>query len=924
MNSLPKRFDPAAVESALYQQWEAAGVGRANPDSGKPAFAISMPPPNVTGSLHMGHALQYTLPDILCRFKRATGFDVLWQPGVDHAGIAAHLVVEKQLAAAGKHRFEVGRAAFDDKMWELMQESGGIHRDPATKAINPRGVGRITTQMRRLGILPDWSRQRFTMDDGLSALVRQVFVKLFDAGLIYRAKRLVNWDPTMQTAVSDVEVEQKTVAGQLSHIRYDGDGFSITVATTRPETMFGDVAIAVHPDDDRYRALIGKLVKNPANGIEIPIIADSYVERDKGSGAVKITPAHDANDYEVVSRYNAAAQEPLGQPSILDKHAKLLNSPLVPPAYQGLERFAARKQLLQDLTEKGLVEATESIQHAVPHNSRGGVVLEPMLSDQWYLDVSSMAASALAAASDQPVPAGADPDLHTQLIPKQWLNNFRPWLQEIQPWCISRQLWWGHQIPIWYGPDGHAFTALDAQAAAVQASAHYGKVVELTQDTDVLDTWFSSALWPFSTLDWQLDATDAEGQNPFASRYYPTDLMITGFDILFFWVARMMMMGLHFTEKVPFRQVYLTPLVRDATGMKMSKTKGNVIDPLDVIDAFGADALRFTLAAMSSQGRDIKLSEQRIEGYRNFLTKLWNAARFSQMNGCWGDAEIALPAVLELEISHWILDRLNQCITATTESLNAYRFDHAAGALYHFIWNDLCDWYLEFAKDLLQQKTDANGAAECAAVVRVVLSQSLRLLEPFAPFITQDLWQQLSGSATLLCQQPWPEPLRGVDGGKAAAAEMVFAITARAREEIAADQLEKGQGFELIFEQTTVDSGVLANSHLYPDTLERIGAGRIRHFEGKPDQNGLGYTVICMNDDSEPTKIIALLERNQARYEKRLTIRRAELANEGFRAAAPEEFAKKQAEFLEWEAVLGAIKARLAEHQQALSKRGAA
>jgi valyl-tRNA synthetase len=927
MNSLPKRFDPAAVESALYQQWEAAGVGRANPDSGKPAFAISMPPPNVTGSLHMGHALQYTLPDILCRFKRATGFDVLWQPGVDHAGIAAHLVVEKQLAAAGKHRFEVGRAAFDDKMWELMQESGGIHRDPATKAINPRGVGRITTQMRRLGILPDWSRQRFTMDDGLSALVRQVFVKLFDAGLIYRAKRLVNWDPTMQTAVSDVEVEQKTVAGQLSHIRYDGDGFSITVATTRPETMFGDVAIAVHPDDDRYRALIGKLVKNPANGIEIPIIADSYVERDKGSGAVKITPAHDANDYEVVSRYNAAAQEPLGQPSILDKHAKLLNSPLVPPAYQGLERFAARKQLLQDLTEKGLVEATESIQHAVPHNSRGGVVLEPMLSDQWYLDVSSMAASALAAASDQPVPAGADPDLHTQLIPKQWLNNFRPWLQEIQPWCISRQLWWGHQIPIWYGPDGHAFTALDAQAAAVQASAHYGKVVELTQDPDVLDTWFSSALWPFSTLDWQLDATDAKGQNPFASRYYPTDLMITGFDILFFWVARMMMMGLKFTDKVPFRQVYLTPLVRDATGMKMSKSKGNVIDPLDVIDEFGADALRFTLAALSSQGRDIKLSEQRIEGYRNFMTKLWNAARFSDMNGCWGQGGAIVspsdaPTDLQLEISHWLLAKLQSCATAVGDALNAYRFDWAADALYHFVWNDLCDWYLEFAKQWLQsdQADDQAAKQETQAVTRFVLATTLRLLEPIAPFITQDLWQQLSGSGDLLCQQLWPS-LDGIAVNQELAdvATMLFTITARAREKIAADKLGKDEIFVLAFPQSQVDAKQLTvHDHFaaYRPTLSRLAAW-MGGSHASTTHDGLGYVVVSMNcnqterdaqiSPENRAKIIASLQRDQALYSTRLQKLERELGNEQFRLNAPEEFAKKSAELQEVQLVLGAV-----------------
>lgn len=942
MTSLAKRFEPHQVETDTYQRWEAAGIGRADPTSDKPSFSISMPPPNVTGSLHMGHALQYTLPDILCRFKRANGFDVLWQPGVDHAGIAAHMVVEKQLAAEGKHRFTLAdtraesRKLFDDKMWALMAESGGIHRDKATGHIDPKGVGRITTQMRRLGVLPDWSRQRFTMDDGLSKTVRQVFVRLFEAGLISRAKRLVNWDPVMQTAVSDVEVEQKIVQGQLSYIRYDGDGFSITVATTRPETMFGDVAIAVHPEDERYSGLIGQSVRNPANGVAIPIIADAYVDREKGSGAVKITPGHDTNDHEVVARYNKDRSDDQKLPitSIFDKHAKLVEggNRLVPEDYQGLERFEARKKLLAKLESRGVLEKTEAIQHAVPHNSRGGVVLEPLLSDQWYLDVSAMARMALDAATDQPLAKGDDN--HTQMIPPQWLNNFRPWLQEIQPWCISRQLWWGHQIPIWYGEDGHPFAAVDEASATALATAHYGKQVLLTQDPDVLDTWFSSALWPFSTLDWDLDKPADQQPDPFASRYYPTDLMITGFDILFFWVARMMMMGLKFTDKVPFRQVYLTPLVRDATGMKMSKSKGNVIDPLDVIDEFGADALRFTLAALSSQGRDIKLSEQRIEGYRNFMTKLWNAARFSQMNGCWEQGgAIAPPADLQLEISHWLLAKLTDCATAVGDALSAYRFDRAADALYHFVWNDLCDWYLEFAKQWLQsdQASDQAAKQETQAVTRFVLATTLRLLEPIAPFITQDLWQQLSGSGELLCQQPWPS-LDGIAVNQelAGAATMLFTITARAREKMAADKLGKDEIFVLAFPQSQVDAKQLTvHGHFdaYRPTLSRLAAW-IGGHHANTTHDGLGYVVVSMNcnqterdDKISPenrAKILASLQRDQALYSGRLQKLERELSNEGFRQNAPEEFAKKSAELQEVRLVLGAL------DQELLSSSGVA
>ncbi len=941
MTSLAKRFEPALVETDTYHRWEAAAIGRADPTSGKPSFAISMPPPNVTGSLHMGHALQYTLPDILCRFKRANGFDVLWQPGVDHAGIAAHMVVEKQLAAEGKHRFTLAdtraesRKLFDDKMWALMAESGGIHRDKATGHIDPKGVGRITTQMRRLGVLPDWSRQRFTMDDGLSQTVRQVFVRLFDEGLITRAKRLVNWDPVMQTAVSDVEVEHKTLAGKLYYLRYpfeDGQGY-LVVATTRPESIFANMAVAVNPDDKRHQHLIGKRVLIPFTKRPIPILADVYCDPEYGSGSVRITPGHDFNDFEVMQRFNAAQTDPskkLGIANIFTKAAAIYSreedvAGLVAEGFHGLDRYVARKKLIEDLDQIGLLEKVEDLTHSVPHSSRGGGVLEPMLSDQWYLDMTEMAKRALDAATDQPLDAGDD--LHTQMIPPQWLNNFRPWLQEIQPWCISRQLWWGHQIPIWYGEDGHPFAAVDEASAIALATAHYGKPVTLTQDPDVLDTWFSSALWPFSTLDWDLDKPADQQPDPFASRYYPTDLMITGFDILFFWVARMMMMGLKFTDKVPFRQVYLTPLVRDATGMKMSKSKGNVIDPLDVIDEFGADALRFTLAALSSQGRDIKLSEQRIEGYRNFMTKLWNAARFSQMNGCWEHggaiaAPAAAPAAPKLEISHWLLAKLADCATAVGDALSAYRFDRAADALYHFVWNDLCDWYLEFAKQWLQsdQASDQAAKQETQAVTRFVLATTLRLLEPIAPFITQDLWQQLSGSGDLLCQQPWPS-LDGIAVNQELAdvATMLFTITARAREKMAADKLGKDDIFVLAFPRAQVDAKQLTvHDHFaaYRPTLSRLAAW-MGGSHASTTHDGLGYVVVSMNANQAErdaqispenrAKIIASLQRDQALYSARLQKLERELSNEGFRLNAPEEFAKKSAEQQEVRLVLGAV-----------------
>ncbi len=599
---LDKTFDSAKVEAARYEKWEKSGAFAAHPESNRAPWTVMMPPPNVTGSLHMGHALNTTLQDILTRYNRMNHRDALWQPGTDHAGIATQMVVERKLEAEGKHRRDMGREAFLEEVWKWKEESGGT----------------IVSQIRRLGATPDWSRERFTMDEGLSRAVIKVFVQLHKEGLIYRDKRLVNWDPKLHTAISDLEVEQKETKGHMWHIKYPIEGEQerfITVATTRPETMLGDTAVAVHPDDERYKDLVGKFAVLPITGRLIPIIADEYSDPEKGSGAVKITPAHDFNDFEVGKRHKLAVI------SILDADAKINENG--PKAYRGLDRYEARKKILQELEEQDLVEKVESIKNVVPHGDRSGVVIEPFLTDQWYVDTPTMAKPAIAAVRDG----------RTKFVPQQWENTYYAWMENQQPWCISRQLWWGHQIPAWYGPDGSIFVAETEAEALADAKKRFGDKVILRRDPDVLDTWFSSALWPFSTLGWP-------DKTPELKKYYPGDVLITGFDIITFWVSRMMMMSLHFMKDdkgngvVPFKTVYVHALIRDAKGQKMSKSKGNVIDPLDLIDKFGTDALRFTLAAMAGQGRDIRLSEDRVEGYRHFATKLWNASRFCEVNNC--------------------------------------------------------------------------------------------------------------------------------------------------------------------------------------------------------------------------------------------------------------------------------------------------
>ena len=716
--TLDKTFDFAAIEKAWYENWEQSGVFACQPQaSEKTPYTIMMPPPNVTGSLHMGHALNHSLQDILIRFERMRGKDALWQPGTDHAGIATQMVVERQLDAEGKSRHDLGRDKFIERVWEWKQISGNT----------------ITTQLRRLGTSPDWARERFTMDEGLSDAVKKVFVQLYKDGLIYKDKRLVNWDPKLHTAISDLEVQQKESKSHLWHLRYplaDDPDTHIIVATTRPETMLGDTAVAVHPEDDRYKDLIGKHVKLPLVGRLIPIVADDYAEPETGSGAVKITPAHDFNDFEVGKRHG------LEMINIFDKNAHINEN--APEKYQGMERFAARKAVLADMEELGLLDSIEDRLNTVPYGDRSGVVIEPWLTDQWYVDAHTLAQPAIAA-----VKSG-----ETEFVPKNWENTYFEWLNNIQPWCISRQLWWGHQIPAWYGPDGHIFVEESAVAAHAAAEKHYGAATTLTQDPDVLDTWFSSGLWPFSTLGWPEDTAELE-------RYYATDVLVTGFDIIFFWVARMMMMGLHFMKKVPFKKVYIHALVRDEKGQKMSKSKGNIIDPLDLIGKYGADALRFTLTAMAAQGRDIKLAESRVAGYRNFATKLWNATRYAQMNGCFPVADYD-PSGVSLQVNKWIIGELVKAIQGVTKGIEAMRFNEAASSIYQFAWGTFCDWYLEFTKPILQGD-DESAKAEVRATTGYVIDQILHLLNPMMPFITEELYaKQADRAGARLIDGQWP------------------------------------------------------------------------------------------------------------------------------------------------------------------------
>lgn len=770
---LEKTYDPAAVEGRIYDGWLdakafAAGAG-AKP--GAETFTIVIPPPNVTGSLHIGHALNNTIQDILVRFNRMLKKDVLWQPGTDHAGIATQMIVERQLAEKQMDRRSMGRDAFIERVWEWKAESGGT----------------IMNQLKRLGASADFSREKFTMgergaaDDQMVRAVTKVFVELHKRGLIYRAKRLVNWHPGLETAISDLEVENIEVKGHMWHLRYPlADGVTyqfplrdeegnvtgtetrdyIIVATTRPETMLGDVAVAVHPEDERYAGLVGKHVELPLVGRSIPIIADDYADPTLGTGAVKITPAHDFNDFEVGAR---AGIEPI---NVFDTRGAILDADFVPAKYRGLDRFEARKAIVADLAalaEENPVRGLDHIEDKkimVPHDEKSKlVVIEPFLTDQWWVKADVLAEPALASVREG----------RTKFVPQQYENTYFAWLENIKPWCISRQLWWGHQIPAWYGPDGEAFVASDEGEAQAAATAHYGKAVELRRDPDVLDTWFSSALWPFSTLGWP-------DETPELKRYYPTDVLVTGFDIIFFWVARMMMMGLEFLDKEPFHTVYMHALVRDEKGQKMSKTKGNVIDPLKLVDEYGADATRFTLAAMAAQGRDLKLAISRVEGYRNFVTKLWNAARFLEMNEA-RRVEGYDPRANTLPLNRWIVGATARALAAVRTGIEDYKFNEAANSAYDFVWGTFCDWYVEFAKPVFMGEDEA-AKAETRATAAWALDQILVMLHPMMPFVTEELWAETGkfGPAreNLLILTQWPD-LSGLEDA-AADAELAWLI----------------------------------------------------------------------------------------------------------------------------------------------------
>ncbi len=906
---LEKTYDAKSVEPKIAKAWEDADAFKAGagaPEGAEP-FTIVIPPPNVTGSLHMGHALNNTLQDILVRFERMRGKNVLWQPGMDHAGIATQMVVERKLMEKQIHRRDLTREQFVDKVWEWKDESGGM----------------IFNQLKRLGASCDWSRERFTMDEGLSKAVVEVFVTLHKQGLIYKDKRLVNWDPKLLTAISDLEVEQHEINGNLWHFRYPVEGevydpenpaTYITVATTRPETMLGDTAVAVHPEDERYTALVGKNVILPIVGRKIPIVADEYSDPEKGSGAVKITPAHDFNDFEVGKRHN------LPQINILTVEANINivdNDEFLEGVERtemrdgvwaqlhGLDRFAARKLVVQIMEEGGFLDKIEPHKHMVPHGDRGGVPIEPFLTDQWYVNAAEMAKPALRSVREG----------RTNFVPKNWEKTYFDWMENIQPWCVSRQLWWGHQIPAWYGPDGQVFVERTEQGALDAAIQHYlalegpwkawveeqlenfepGKI--LTRDEDVLDTWFSSALWPFSTLGWP-------DKTPELDTYYQTDVLVTGFDIIFFWVARMMMMGLHFMEEEPFHTVYVHALVRDKSGQKMSKSKGNVIDPLELIDEYGADALRFTLAIMAAQGRDVKLDPARIAGYRNFGTKLWNATRFAEMNGVARNDAFWLNDA-KLTVNRWILTELTRATREVTAAITTYRFNEAAGAAYRFVWNTFCDWYLELLKPIFMGDDEA-AKAESQAVAAFVLDEIYKLLHPMMPFMTEELWAHTAGEGkertSLLCHAAWPAP-DFEDVGAAAEINWLVDLVSGIRSVRSEMNVPPAAIAPLVF--VGANDETLGRLTRHQSAIARLArVGEITHEAAAPKgaaQIVAGEATACLPLGSliDLSAEAARLQKELAKTTEEIARLHKKLSNEKFVASAPEEIVAAEREKLE-------------------------
>ena len=938
---LDKTFNPKDVEGRIYAQWLASGAFRAGRKPGAEPFCIVIPPPNVTGRLHIGHALNNTLQDALARFERMRGKDVLWQPGMDHAGIATQLVVERQLAERQQSRVAMGREKFLEAVWKWKEESGGA----------------IGEQLRRLGASADWSRERFTMDEGLSRAVLKVFVELYRQNLIYKDKRLVNWDPRLQTAVSDLEVESIELKGNLWHIKYpladDPERF-IIVATTRPETMLGDTAVAVHPDDERYKRLVGKQVRLPLTGRLIPIIADEYSDPEKGTGAVKITPGHDFNDFEIGRRHNLRVL------NILDRQARIaLQGNVAVWDHKnvdkelfdlgGLDRFEARKRIVSMLEQRGLIEKIEPIVHAVPHDEKTKtVVLEPYLTEQWYFDVRTLAARAVKAAEDG----------RTKFVPENWANVYFNWMRNIQPWCISRQLWWGHQIPVWYGrkytgPKEWASVQDDPEIFVAETQADAIKLAELKypgkdirilskppsdylndtldpvfqqiindeidgkpswepiwRDPDVLDTWFSSALWPFSTLGWP-------DETPELKRFYPTSVLVTGFDIIFFWVARMMMMGLHVMNDVPFRKVFIHTRVLDEKGVKMSKTKGNVVDPLELIDEYGADALRFTLALAAGQGRDMRIGPSRVETNRNFATKLWNASRFCEMNGCDTRADFD-PAKVTHTVNKWVVGEVAWTTSTVTTALEELRFNDAAGDAYHFVWDVYCDWYLEFIKPLLNG-TDEGAKAEARMTAAWVRDQILKLLHPFMPYITEELWartvEHLSPRASLLIEAPWLDTSKiPVDDAADDEMSWVIALVSGVRSIRAQMNVPPGAKIALVLKgASAVTKAQLDRHHGVILTLARLSSADIA--EAIPQNSaqfpvGEAMVALPLGDVIDFAKERARLEKELKKANDEIARFDAKLSNEQFVSRAPEDVLTEQRE-KRAEALV--LKARLSE-----------
>lgn len=880
MTELPKHFDPAAIEARWYAHWEEAGLFRPDRPEADP-WTIVNPPPNVTGKLHIGHALDNTLQDILVRHQRMLGKDALWVVGTDHAGIATQMVVERQLNEQQQKRTDFTREEFIAKVWEWKEESGG----------------EITGQLRRLGCSMDWSNERFTMDEGFTKAVIKVFVDLYNDGLIYRDKRLVNWDPGLKTAISDLEVENTETNSHFWHFSYpleDGSG-SISVATTRPETMLADMAVAVHPSDERYTDMVGKNVRLPITGRLVPIITDDHADPELGSGAVKITPGHDFNDFEVGKRAGFKAAEML---NMLDADAKIAQTSdeLVPEELIGMDRFDARKAVVELIDAAGQLEQVEDRVVVTPYGDRSNVVIEPWLTDQWYVDAEKLAVEPMAKVRSGEI----------DIVPKSWEKTFFNWMENIQPWCVSRQLWWGHRIPAWYDGDGNFFVAADEAGAQAQA----GEGVALTRDNDVLDTWFSSGLWPFATLGWPEETHDLK-------RHYPNNVLISGFDILFFWDARMMMQGLHLMGEVPFNTLYLHGLVRAADGQKMSKSKGNTVDPLGLIDQYGADALRFFMAAMESQGRDIKMDEKRVEGYRNFATKLWNASRFCQSNGIGASKTLAAPKAT-LPVNRWIISETVQTLGTLNKALDDLRFDGAADAIYHFVWDKFCDWYLE----LIKPEMDGAGADECREVAGWVLDQILVMLHPFMPFITEELWHALADPADPrkydIIVAKWPDPRADIDAE--ASNEIGWLIKLISETRTARAELNIPPGAKLTVHVRDASAASLERLERQSAALARVGRIEKVSADAPPEGSAAQIPV------DEATYVLPLegvidLDAEKARLAKSLEAAEKEAASLDKRLSNPQFVEKAKPEAVEKARADHAEKAAEAERLEAAIER---